>query len=318
MGWGYSTSMYNSARIPMLENYAQAREHYKAVVPIRGRTVECKPLGANRRYTWFEITKNVNHYMSEDEPLGRLEDSYALRCGSHNLVEFYANGDIAIRDTAWHSPTIMGFLTHSVRAFGSIESYGNKWYFVNKKQQAYVLADSKSEIRIRPVREGEGSDSVVVYRPINPIQEHKLFASRKELNRLRKEFKEFTDYARTMLAMDERVTFDTAEMLGMKDRHLIGSGYWGRNTQENRPVFINQTKKAIANNDLDLMFNLAQAAGVAFGGYAYASKNHACTPTGFTKGFTEMLKYEYQESVFRRDAVPIGVPFRDANQKYVG
>lgn len=310
MGWGYSTSMYNCARIPMLENYAQARDHFKSVVPIRGRAVECKPLGQNRRFTWFEIEKNVNHYMSEDEPLGRLEDSYALTCGSRALVEFYSNGDIAIRDTAWHSPTSMGFLTHSLRAFGTIQSYGHKWYFVNKKQQAYVLAGD-SEIRIRPNEEG-------FYQPIAPVQENKLFANRKELNRLRKEFKDFTEYTRTMLAMDERVTFDTAEALGMKDRHLLGTGYWGKHSADNRPIFFNHVRNAIANNDLNLMFSLAQCAGVAFGGYAYYHKGHACTPKEFEKGFTEMLKYEFQETVFKREVVPIGVPFRDTNHKYVG
>lgn len=310
MGWGYNTQMYNSARIPALENYAQARDHYRSVVPIRGRTVECKPLGQNRRYSWFEITKNVNHYLSVDEPLGKLEDSYALKCGNNNLVEFYLNGDIAIREPSWHSPTSMGFLTHAVRAFGTIQSYGYKWYFVNKKGQSYLLSH-KDEMRIRPNEDG-------FYRPNNPIQEHKLFANRKELNALRKKYKEFMDYTRTMLAMDERVSFDTEESLGFKDRHLTGTGYWGRYAEENRELFVQHMEKAIANNDLVLMFSLAQYAGAAFGGYMYRSQHHTCSPKQFECGFTEVLKYKYQDTVFRRDAVPIGVPFRDANQKYAG
>jgi hypothetical protein len=295
----------------MLENYAQARDHFKAVVPIRGRKVECKPLGQNRRYTWFEIEKNVNHYLIEGDPLGRLDASYALTCGNKALVEFYPDGEIAIRDTGWHNPTAMGFLTHSLRAFGTIQSYGHKWYFVNKKQQAYALTHGEEGLRIRPNEEG-------FYQPTNPVQEYKLFANRKELNRLRKEFKEFTEYTRTMLAMDDRVSFETADALGMKDRHLLGTGYWGRYSNENRPIFIDHVRNAIANNDLTLMFSLAQCAGMAFGGYTYYTQGHSCTPQAFDRGFSEMLKYEFQEVVFRREAVPIGVPFRDANQKYVG
>lgn len=311
MGWGYSSSMYNSARIPALENYAQARDHYKSVVPIRGRTVECKPLGQNRRFTWFEITKNVNHYLSEDEPLGRLEDSYALKCGSNDLVEFFANGDIAIRQPSWHSPTSMGFLTWSIRHFGRIESYGYKWYFVNKKQQAYVLAPSDSELRIRPNEEG-------IYQPTAPIQEHKLFANRKELNRLRKLYKEFMDYTRTMLAMDERVSFDTGEALGFKGRHLTGNGYWGRNSAEDRVTFFNHLDDVLQTNDLTKMYSVAQYCANSFGGYRYNAQTTVCTPKEFERGFSDTLKYYHNATVFRRDAVPIGVPFRDTNQKYAG
>ena len=311
MGWGYSSSMYNCARIPKIEGFEFLRDHFKSVVPIRGRSQECRPLGHKRRFTWFEVVENTNCYMSEDEPLGRLEKSYACRLGSHDMVEFFRDGSIVIRDTAWHSPTSMGFLTHSLVNFGTIESFSGKWYFRNKLGDSFLLRGRGEELKL--VKHGE------FYVPTNPVQEHTYTAKRKELNKLRRSFKDFIDYTRTMLAMDERVTMDTAEALGFLDRYLDGrANYWsGRNAPTNREKYFEHLEKVTANNDLDLMYSLAQYTASCFGGYRYSLKGHGCTPKEFDRGFAEVLKYQFADDVFEAKPVEIGKAFFNRNQKYV-
>jgi hypothetical protein len=309
MGWGYDSKTYNSARIPLITGYAFMKERFEMVKPILGRAVECKPLGANRRMSWYEITKNVNCYMSEEEPLGRLEDSYACTLGNKDMVEFYRDGSVVIRDNSWHSPTAMGFLTHSLVNFGQIRSHAGKWYFANRKGNQYVL--STEGLRIVEVDRG-------IYEPTNPIQEHTYTAKRKVLNKYRKQYKEFMDYTRTMLAMDNRVTMDTAEALGFEGKALMNDNYWsGRNSPQNRVKFIEYMDKVTASNDLDLSYSLAQYVAGAFGGYEYAAKGISCSPKQFDRGFAEVLKYQFADEAFEATPVPLGTPSGNLNQKYM-
>jgi hypothetical protein len=309
MGWGYDSKTYNSARIPLITGYAFMKEHFEKVKPIQGRAVECKPLGANRRMSWYEATKNVNCYMSEEEPLGRLEDSYACTLGNKDMVEFYRDGSVVIRDNSWHSPTAMGFLTHSLRHFGQIRSHAGKWYFANRKGNQYVLSTEG----LRIVHAGDG-----LYEPTNPIQEHTFSAKRKVLNKYRKQYKEFMGYTRTMLAMDNRVTMDTAEALGFESKALTNDNYWsGRKAPQNRVKFMEYMDRITASNDLDLTYSLAQYAAGAFGGYEYMAKGIACSPTQFDRGFAEVLKYVFASEAFEATPVPLGTPSGNLNQKYM-
>jgi len=312
MGWGYSSTMHNCARIPLITGYEFMRDHFKAVVPIRGRAEVCKPLGANRRHDWFQVAENTNCYMSEDEPLGRIEVSYACRAGRSDMVEFFKDGSIIVRDNTWHSPTSMGFLTHTLREFGTIKSAdGGKWYFVNKKGLAYLLPSNEEGLHL--VKDENG-----FYTPTNPIQEHTYSAKRKELNKHRRLHKEFMEYTRTMLGMDERVTMDTAEALGFKDRSLTCDDHWsGKHSAENRVKYFGYLDKIKATNDLDLMYSLAQYTASCFGGYRYQLKAHACTPSEFDRGFADILKYQFADDVFEAKPVEIGEMFFNRNQKYV-
>jgi hypothetical protein len=309
MGWGYDSKTYNSARIPRITGYAFMKDHFEKVKPIQGRAKECKPLGANRRMSWFEITKNVNCYMSEDEPLGRLEDSYACTLGSRDMVEFFRDGSVVMRDNSWHSPTAMGFLTHSLVHFGDIRSHAGKWYFANKKGNQYLIGTEG----LRIVDAGDG-----FYEPTNPIREHTYTAKRKVLNKYRKHYKEFMDYTRTMLGMDNRVTMDTTDALGFEGRALTLSNSWARSrAHDNRAKFMDYLDKVTASNDLDLSYSLAQYAAASFGGYEYSAKGVVCSPKQFDRGFAEVLKYAFADEAFEATPVPLGTPAGNLNQKYM-
>jgi hypothetical protein len=120
-----------------------------------------------------------------------------------------------------------------------------------------------------------------------------------------------------MLAMDGRITMDTAEALGFSNKSLTPQGWHGRqHSKGNRELFFRHVQKAMDTGDLDLSYSLAQYVGSCFAGYDYNNRAYACTPKGFERGFTEMLKYQHHEVVFEKEEYPIGCAFPDKNKKY--
>jgi hypothetical protein len=252
--------------------------------------------------------------MTADQPLGWIEKSYACHLWGTDMLEFFKDGSVVVRDTTWHTPTAMGFLTHCLTNYGTIASHDGKWYFKNKAGESYLLPDYEKDRRtgLRLVAGEQG-----IMRPTNPIQEYTFKAKRKELNKLRKYYKEFMDYTRTMLAMDGRITMDTGEALGFANKSLTPQGWHGRqHSKGNRELFFRHVQKAMDSGDLDLSYSLAQYVGACFAGYDYTDRTYACTPKGFERGFTEMLKYQHHDVVFEKEEYPIGCAFPDKNKKY--
>jgi len=309
----YSHQGYNSARIPALENYDHAKAHFEKTIPIRGRTEECRPLGASRRFSWYEIRKKqIVVDLGVDNPLGSLAYSYVARLYSTDCIEWLPNGNIIMRANGWKSPTTMGFLTHAMRAHGTVQSYGSKWYFVNTNGEKYVIPTHRGGETLMH----RGDDGK--YRPAVIPQEYKYKAKRKELNRVRKVYETFIEYTKTMLAMDNSVIVtgrEVYEPLGMQSQRVLGYSPWGAAPQ-NRSNLLQKIIEAQRTNDLDLMFKLATYCAYAFGGYSYRG-GFKCEPAHFVKGFTEVLKYAYHNEVFEATEQPQGIAFLDTNAKYV-
>jgi len=310
----YSHQGYNSARIPMLESHAQAKQHFENTKPIRGRSTEIRPLGANRRFSWYEIVKKqIAVDLSPENPLGSLAYSYAARLYQTDCVEWLPNGDVIVRVNAWKSPTTMGFMTFSLRAYGTVQSYGGKWYFTNKKGQEYKMPTSKGEEMVLRV------DEQGFYQPTLVPTEYRYKAKRKELNRIRKVYQDFIEYTKNMLSIDNKINTDMGrkiyEDLGLSSQRVLGYSQWG-NAPANRSGMLQKIIVAQRDNDLDLMYKLATYCAYAFGGYSYR-EGYGCQPKWFINGFNEVLKYAYYKDVFEAVEQPQGIAFHDRNAKYV-
>jgi hypothetical protein len=311
----YRHQGYNYVGIPAFTDYAHIKAHYESVAPIRGRTEQTRPIG-RRRYDWYEIReKEVAVDLSPENPLGTFAKSYCARLYQTDCVEWFPNNDIVIRVSNWKGPTTMGMLTYSLASHGSVVSASGKWYFRNKAGEDFLLPTGKEqEMLIRKADDG-------MYRPSVIPKEYKYKVKRKELNQIAKVYKDFTDYARTMLAIDDKVVSDFQklgfEQLGLASSHLTGTGYWARDAASNRGVLLQKVIHAQANNDLEVMYKLGQYCAYAFGRYAYRGNVYTCTPQAFEKGFKEVLKYVYHDQVFEVVEQPQGVAFYDRNAKYV-
>jgi len=309
----YKHSGYNSARIPSFNDYNEAKAHYEAVIPIRGRQPEIRPLGKNRRFTWYEIVKNrIAIDGGVDNPLGTFADSYACRLYNTNCVEFFPDGKIAIRVNGWKGPTTMGFLTFSLAQFGSVISASGKWYFQNKKGLDYALPTSKNDALI--IEQNE--DGYFYPAMDRVVPEYKHIIKRKELGRIKRCYTQFIDYARTMFGIDDAVETINYKDIGFGSMRLMGNGHWSSDAAENRNHLLQKIMQAQTNNDLDLMFKLACYCGYAFGNYSYMGKQR-CSSKQFEEGFANVLKFEHKDLVFEKVEQPVGKAFIDRNAKFV-
>ena len=307
MSWGIGR--YNSAGLPALVDFADAKKHYENVVPIRGRSQIVRPAGKNRRFSWYTIEKNMKS-VEDGSPVGKWTESYGIKVYGSDLVEFHADGNITLRTSKWQSPTTMSVLYYSVMSFGTVFSERGKWYFENKSGKSYVFHDEL------PLHKKDG-----LYEPINIKQEYRHKADRKAMNNISKRFKAFTDYATQMLSIEQNVTrLEMAEFikgLDFKSPNIIPSRWQGdKVTGENRAKVINAMDKFNSTGDLGLAYELACYMASCFGEWQYRANLTRCSPDMFKRGFKELLKYSFRDEVFVKEAQEVGVPFHDVNKKY--
>lgn len=311
----YSHRGYNAARIPLFTTYAQVKEHYQSVQPIRNRHPEVRPLGKNRRFTWYTI--NENHTVlpdSDGDPLGKFSVSYSYRCWNDDLVEFYHNGDILVRNSRWHSPTTMGFLTYSLAGLGQIVSKRGKWYFQNKRGDTFLFG---SQMLLRADEHG-------VFEPKERPIELRYRMNRKAMNAIRKKYKDFIDYGKSMLTIDNTVTrLQVAEAghgLSFENVHLTPYYGWGEHANKdvsNRDLLFQALDKFNATADLDLAYELFCFVSQSAGNFSYNAQKVICSAQAFERHITEVLKYQFAKELFVEEAVEQGVMFHDDNLKYV-
>jgi len=311
--WGHG----NCASLPSLTNYKEAKEWFDSVTPIRGRNV--RPLGNNRRYTWYEIRKNQR--VVDDGFLGQYSTTYS--CTLYNnmdCVEFYPDGKIAIRTYGWQTPTSMAFINYVTRQFGFIESVGGKWYWRQIHDDKMFLMSKAKNFTLMLKPDADIKNHMVVD---SPTQERKYVVSRKAMNAVRKKYKFFSEYCHVMLSMNDTVPRDEVEQiyksLGFEGSDLIGNEAWRTEDRikRNRETFFNYMDKVEREGDVELMYSLAILVAYSFGRWSYHQDTCTCTPQLFNRQWSELLKYKFFNDVMVVNEVEAGVGFKDPNTKYL-
>ena len=310
---------YNSARIRPLATYAQAKERYETVVPIRGRD-NVRPLGANRRYTGTQIVKNMVSIEVPDNPLGEWAEVYACRLWGSDYISFYPNGDLVL-NTKYRGVSVMNMLTYALSGVVKIGSMRGKWYLINKKNESFVLDETKPTVF--SLVDGD-------YVAKAPTPEVVYTLNRKEMNALRKRHKRFIEYACTALGMDSKVSMGESDegvreitkvksSLKINDHELLPSYYWNREPdfKGNQATIAQALDNFIESGDLELAYNLMFLFAHNAGKFSYRDSSISCSPQAFKKYFDEFLKYAFRNNLFVPKEVEVGVPFYDANKKFM-
>ena len=306
---------YNSARIKSLPTYAQAKAHYESVVPIRGSD-NIRPLGANRRYKYTQIVKRMISVETPDNPLGEWAEVYACNLWGTDYITFYPNGDLVF-DTGYRGVSVMNMLTYALKDVVGIGSMRGKWYLINKKRESFVLKET--EPTVFSFVDGD-------YVPKDPTPEIVYTLNRKEINALRKRYKKFTEYACTALGIDEKIHGDEGSKLDevktylkIKDNELLPSYYWNRKPdfKGNQETIAKALDTFIEAGDLELAYNLMFLFAHNAGRYSYRDSSISCSPQAFKKYFESFLKYAFRNNLFVAKEVEVGVPFYDANKKFM-
>jgi len=300
--WGHG----NCAQIPRLTNYAEAKDWYEKVVPIRGRTVELKPLGRKRRFTQYEICKQTVAIQSEN----REYDIYSCAMFGRDMVKFYPNGEISIHANQWYSITTGAFLNSVLFNMGTIISESGKWYFQNKNNQSFRFKDG---MRIRMGDDG-------MYVPTEIVEDKVFRIDRKRMNAIRKRYSSIIQYGKTMLALDGNVgKLEELELAkhGLSTSRMIPYHSWqSEETRASRDKWFALADKQLQSGDLELLYDLVRCVASVSGRYSYKSNGYVGDSVSFANYMDEMFKYQYRHEVFTEELVPYGESREDRNKKY--
>lgn len=116
----------NVSAIPSLGTYERAAERERAVVPIRGRSVECKPLG-NRRDSNARIHR-------------RNDGAIVCYLYRTDVVTYYPDGRVVVRVNGWPSTVTANFITKLLSSRGVFVSRGGGRLWA----RGYPLADDNN------------------------------------------------------------------------------------------------------------------------------------------------------------------------------
>jgi hypothetical protein len=302
MTWGFG----NSAHLGAITTYTQARNKFINTDPIRGRSKECRPLGKNRRYTGYEIAKNMRAI--DDGVLGQWQETYSAKVYERDILEWFPDGKLSIKIGRWHGTIIQSVINYTLgHGVGLIQSYNGKWYFHSGNGKAYFLPQEKGHELI------VNTENSAVE---NPVQEHRRRVKRKDMNAVRKRYAKFIEYGTNMLRIaNDAFKYEESEVKSVlgNERTQLAWSRWSDPAEvaEIRELFLKKVEKFEQSGDLTLAYTLASI--VVKGIYYWGDK---ATPEQFKKFFDEVLKYKFKDEVFESEPVEIGTAFYDRNAKY--
>lgn len=297
----------NCAGIPRLNSYEDAKAHFQKVVPLRGRTPELKPLGSQRRFTWYEIRENTIANQSQNYEY----KTYACNLYGKDIVEFFPNNDVVINLNGWTSIITTGaFINYCIQGLGSIISESGKWYFVNNCNQSFRL---KQAMRIRKDADG-------FYTPTEVMEDKVYRVNRKAMKAIRNKYKPILDYGKNMLSVDNKVTaladLEVAK-LGLEHANYIPYYSWqAENVKSNRAKWFALADKQLQSGDLELLYDLVRSVALKAGNYHFQDSTYTCYPNRFTELLEEMMKFQFRDEVFIAESLPYGERCADRNKKY--
>lgn len=194
-----------------IECYRHYENLYKSTKPIRGRSVEVRPI-ADRRRDFEQIVRKV-------DANGTV--SYAARLHQTDCVEYMPNGDVLVCTNDW--------ATVNTAEFISMHSPFRAW-----KQNKILWVRNRADGIAYPVRGHSPmrfalDDATREYVPVEQVVINKRVVDRAKAKAAREPLKEFLEYAQAFLTMsDGWVMHQTMkEVLGVRPiNKTIHSASW--------------------------------------------------------------------------------------------
>ena len=206
MGWG---SNYRNSGISHMANYAEALNKFETTKPIRGREVECRPLG-HRDRSHFSIAK---------------VDNGDIHCYDYNpskpTVTFRPNGDVVLTPL-WLSTSTCAFIGEVVGLHSRIYDHS-------------VVLYAKGMYRVPKIKDGE--EGFVIrrdpsidnyYRPVNPMPEIVHHINRKQTNIVRSKYVEVRDYISGFAKLRAGEGLEGTEMTEVFGSRTVEHTYGGK------------------------------------------------------------------------------------------
>jgi hypothetical protein len=175
-----------------LAGYEYYKNKFNETKPIRGRQVECRPLGARHR-DWEQVV----HYVEDGM------DVYGARLYQTDCVKYYPNGDIKLTAETWSTPITASFIgNHS--PFRCYKSYKKLWASIKSDpsgSKAYPIPEGNEGLMIEWV-EGDW------YKPVGEIKISKSVVDRQKAKDARKPVEPFLEWAKMIHKLSDGWVMD--------------------------------------------------------------------------------------------------------------
>lgn len=266
-----------------ISKYKEVEVKWANTKPIRGRSVDVRPIGQRRR-DWEQITRR-----QLDEGMW----SYAARLYNTDCVEYLPNGDIILRTNGWVTPSTAEFI-HQHSPFWCSKKGNKLWVTVN-------TGDGHPSVRATYPIEGELRLNYVGnyhYRPDKPVMIKKKVVNRQLAKEARAPLQPFLKWAKSFLALsDGWVMHETRKQaLGWETREN-GSMFMPLQERNERALYETLTRQMEINPEDTYLRVLCS---LAVGGYSESRIAESVTfegrwgsqPHTFTQRF-EDLRTDY-------------------------
>jgi hypothetical protein len=193
------------------------RDRYNNTKPIKGRAVECRPIGQRRR-DWEQIVKR---YIVEE---GALDVEGGEAYGAHlyqtDCVMYMADGSVHIKTDGYETPTTAEFINRYIpRNMRCYKKYNKLW--VEYMGQNYVMDSKKATV----FRYAQATDTYTIE---NPIRLEQRVVDREKMKTARNKLASFRNYAKVMLKLADGWLSDE-----LVEQHSTGQAdYYGRKPYE--------------------------------------------------------------------------------------
>ena len=190
--------------------YEFFKEKWEKTKPIRGRSVDVRPIDNYRRYRdWETIEKR---FVRCDG--GVEQEVYACHLYQTDVVLYYPDGSIGLQIGSWATPTTADFMTcHS--PFYICKRYNKIWVYPNghSVDEAYPIPE---EGELRLVVGADGS-----YKPDRPIKIEKVVVDRTKAKDARDKIKPFIEWAKSFNKLtDGWIMQDTREQFAKYEQSV--------------------------------------------------------------------------------------------------
>ena len=181
--------------------YEFFKEKWEKTKPIRGRSVDVRPIDNYRRYRDWETIEKRQVIGSD----GTQQEVYACHLYQTDVVLYYPDGSIGLQIGSWATPTTADFMTcHS--PFYICKRYNKIWVYPNghSVDEAYPIPE-EGELRLVVGADGN-------YKPDRPIKIEKVVVDRTKAKDAREKIKPFIEWAKSFNKLtDGWVMQDTRE-----------------------------------------------------------------------------------------------------------
>jgi hypothetical protein len=194
-----------------LNRYEWMQAKFERTVPIRGRAVECRPIG-DRRRDWEQIVKTLT-------PLG---EGYSARLYDTDCVTVAPNGDMYVQIDRWATPITAQWIQRYT-GLACYKKYNEIWIDVDGRTIP-IARGEKLHLKFK------GADVVNVrnqdkYTCDKEVVREQKVIDRSKSKEARVKVKAFKEYAQVMMRLcDGKVTHE------MQQEHRKAGEYgWGNN-----------------------------------------------------------------------------------------